>query len=89
MKVNEEVISRQELSRLPEYSCTTPTGVTIGKRWRRDTHAYRDQLEPEWMIGEYVDIGRDDVVDIKWVWALDEDGNPHRGDLGGVPDVGC
>lgn len=81
MSRDEVIISREELRRLPEYSCTTPTGVIIGKRWRRDTHAYRDRLEPEWLIGEYVDIGRDDVVGIGWKWALDENGNPHRGDL--------
>ena len=34
----EEIISREELAKLPEYSCSIPTGTTVGKRWRRDTH---------------------------------------------------
>ena len=34
----EETISREELEKLPEYSCSVPTGTTVGKRWRCDTH---------------------------------------------------
>lgn len=36
--MKEELISRDELRRLPNYSCTLPTGPRVGFRWRRDLH---------------------------------------------------
>lgn len=82
----EEVISLQALLALPEYSCSIPTGTTIGKRWRRATIWGRRADKPldrypetEWWIGTYVEhTGSDRVVDIKWVWAVVEFGVPHR-----------
>lgn len=59
----------EELRRLPEYSCTLPTGAAHGKRWRRDgnfmarrrcsmLHPWDGTPEPEedgedWYVGEY------------------------------------
>lgn len=81
--MREVVITRDELFSLPEYSCSTPTGTTIGKRWRRDVNAYRLPVvsadRHEWMIGEYVDIGSDVEVGIQYSWAVDENHKPHRG----------
>jgi hypothetical protein len=84
----EIVISRDELRKLPEYSCTIPTGTTIGKRWRRDVlepkrfHGVLPRDTPaEWMIGEYYDIGSDKEVGIKWAWAMEAPGKVWRGDL--------
>ena len=89
-----EVISRKDLETLLEYSCSLPTGTTIGKRWRRDTHFNTprkpDQtIEPEWQIGEYYELppGQDkdargnDLVGIHWYWAVDENHEVHRGKL--------
>lgn len=80
----ELVISRADLAALPEYSCTLPTGTTIGTRWRRDLNAYRADRRgapPEWVIGEYFDDGTPGMVAIRWAWAMDEHHNVHRGDL--------
>lgn len=78
----ETVISRSELAALPEYSCSIPTGTTIGKRWRRNVQAYRPRVaEPEWMLGEFVDIGSEEEVGIRWTWAVSEPGSVHRGKL--------
>lgn len=82
--MKETVITRQELAALGEYSCSIPTGVTIGKRWRRDMNAYREDrrgAQSEWVIGEFVDIGSKEEVGIKWTWAVEEVGKVHRGDL--------
>ena len=78
------VISRKELAALSEYSCSLPTGTTIGKRWRRDVNAYRADRRgapPEWVIGEYVDIHDPKNVGIAWAWAVDAQHNLHRGSL--------
>ena len=89
----ETVISREELAKLGEYSCTLPTGTTIGKRWRRNVNAFksvlpsgqqnphgpRQRLEPEWMIGEYYDIGSE--IGVRFTWAVSEPGQVHRGKL--------
>lgn len=82
--MKETVISREELAALLEYSCSLPTGTTIGKRWRRDTNAYRDDrrgVPSEWVLGEYVDIGDPANVGIRWTWAVDAQHEVHRGDL--------
>jgi hypothetical protein len=44
--------------RLPEYSTTSPTGVTLGKRWRRENGAFDEGFKrrggkPRWVICEY------------------------------------
>jgi hypothetical protein len=91
-KRGELVVSREELKALGEYSCTIPTGVILGKRWRRDVQAYKWQAHPiplrhtriesEWIIGEYVDNDPDPkMMGILWYWAMDIAGNVWRGDL--------
>lgn len=79
----EEVISLEDLEKLPEYSCSLPTGTTIGKRWRQATkwgpEVSRERYpETEWMIGTYVDHPDPKLVRIEWVWAVSEPGVPHR-----------
>jgi hypothetical protein len=60
-----------QLAQLPEYSCSRPTGVTPGKRWRRhngahDPHYIKQGGKPYWVIGAYEAIpGDDKMVAIK------------------------
>ena len=79
--LDEEIISLEDLKALPEYSTTIPTGVTIGKRWRCATRPYRkvkDQFEL--LIKSYaVDLHNDNMALICSVWAVIEQGVPHRG----------
>jgi hypothetical protein len=83
--VKEIVIARADLAALPEYSCSIPTGVVVGKRWRRDVsfaHARRGRPNGppiEWVIGEYVADGEN--VAISWGWAVSAPGVIHRGGL--------
>ena len=37
---------------LPEYSCSLPTGVVIGKRWKRG-EPYQ-QPRTHWYMGEFI-----------------------------------
>lgn len=74
------VISRKDLAVLLEYSCTIPTGTIIGKRWRRNVH-FGTRIDPEWMIGEYIEDPDPKMVGIKWYWACSEPGKVHRGKL--------
>jgi len=61
-------LTKRELDGLAEYSCTVPTGTTIGKRWKRNDNAYRreiahldfwngspvlERFPPNWLMGEY------------------------------------
>lgn len=83
MKRGEIILSRKELFGLYNYSCSLPTATTIGKRWRKDVHAYRDppvsEHKHEWVIGEFVEDPNPEMVGIRWCWALDEQHQPHRG----------
>jgi len=84
--MQDTVISRADLFKLLEYSCSLPAGTIIGKRWRRDIHAYPPPEAPpvaaelhEWQIGEYVEGPDPEYVGIVWSWAVDENHEPHRG----------
>lgn len=37
-----------------EYSCSIPTGTTIGKRWMCNANAYTPGAEDDWYLCEYV-----------------------------------
>lgn len=62
-------LTQKEFDDLPDYSCSVPTGTTIGKRWKRRKDYY-DQLalnDPtRWFIGEYVPCDTPGYVGIKW-----------------------
>lgn len=53
-------LTQREFDPLPEYSCSIPTGTTIGKRWKRHEGAYDQRFraaggKPWWIIGEYIE----------------------------------
>lgn len=60
-----ERISRRAFNSLPEYSCTLPTGTTIGKVWKRNRNFGRD-LPPDWVICEYLSDPEPGYVRIEW-----------------------
>ena len=81
--MKDTILDRAELFALLEYSCSLPTGTTIGKQWRCDVHAYRKKAIPkdqhEWQIGEYTEDTDPGMVGIRWTWAVDANHSPHRG----------
>lgn len=47
-----------EINKLGEYSATNPTGVTIGKTWRRENGSFDEKFirlggKPKWVICRY------------------------------------
>ena len=51
-------LTASEFAALPDYSCSLPTGTTIGKRWRRldgshDRRFIASGGKPRWIVGEY------------------------------------
>jgi len=58
--VETERISRIAFDSLPEYSCSIPTGVTIGKVWKCNRNFGLPTEEKDWVICEYVDDPRGD-----------------------------
>lgn len=57
-------LSQQEFDALPDYSCSVPTGVVIGKKWKRRKE-YRD-ADKGWLMGEYVASENEDEALIAW-----------------------
>jgi len=54
------MMDRAIFDRLPEYSCSIPSGAYRGKRWKR-------KCTDCWLMGEFVHIrGRWDVVGMRW-----------------------
>lgn len=65
-------ITQRELDDLLDYSCSVPTGTTFGTRWKRNLNAYNPQVKydpdnPDWIIGEYYDIGSTTEAGIRWL----------------------
>jgi len=63
------------LDALPEYSCSIPTGTTIGKRWKRGwCRCVADKIRNfgtckihnAWKMGEYKTSEEPGWVDIQW-----------------------
>jgi hypothetical protein len=61
-------MTQAEFDSLREYSCSVPTGVVIGKRWKCDQHSYgRPKVGHRWWMGEYIagpDLERDTYTTI-------------------------
>lgn len=41
------------LLRIPNYSCSLPTGTTPGRYWRRAAIYFHQEPSDSWMIGQY------------------------------------
>ena len=59
------ILTKEEFDNLPEYSCSLPTGTTIGKKWKSKVN-YNDSSKG-WLLAEYIEIGKKDKVGIKWL----------------------
>jgi len=46
---------REYLKEWGEYSCSVPTGTTVGKKWLRNQSAFTSAPRDNWYIGEYLD----------------------------------
>lgn len=49
--MNTVPLTKQEFDALPDYSCSLPTGTTIGKQWKRRNN-YDDESKG-WTRGTY------------------------------------
>lgn len=57
------VLTKKEFDQLPEYSCSLPTGTTIGKKWKRNDLAFVSSAHDprtgnsiqKWYLMEYVE----------------------------------
>jgi hypothetical protein len=61
------IMTASEFKGLLEYSCSLPTGVLIGKRWKRNLHAFcAPGTPPRWLMGEYEEDDEPGYVRIRW-----------------------
>lgn len=62
------LLSEADFKDLREYSCSLPTGTTVGKRWKRNENAYGPTRgpEPDWWLGEYTEHPDPERVGIRW-----------------------
>lgn len=57
------ILTKKEFDALPEYSCSLPTGTTIGKKWKKNIHAFDPRCHDprtgntidDWYLCEYVE----------------------------------
>lgn len=47
------VVTPEEFEALPEYSCSIPTGKTVGKRWKCKVDYY--DASAGWLLREYAE----------------------------------
>lgn len=61
-------LTRKEFEALPDYSCSLPTGTTIGKQWKKRKNYYDESKG--WVRGTYSKQLEPDLVAITWenIW---------------------
>ena len=79
--MNKTYLTTKEFDDLLEYSCSIPTGTTLGKRWKRHVFCFEFEgrklygwclppgatiISDEWQQGEYVRSKKPGFVDIRW-----------------------
>jgi hypothetical protein len=57
-------VTKAEFDKLDEYSCSLPTGTTVGKSWKRKKD-YHDESKG-WLHGEYVEDPDPKMIGIRW-----------------------
>lgn len=62
--IPEVSLTQEEFDALAEYSCTIPTGTTIGTRWKRGEPYHGPRSA--WYLGEYVPCDKPGCVGILW-----------------------
>jgi hypothetical protein len=68
------MLTRREFDALPDYSCSLPTGTTVGKRWKKSNVYFRgrDITAPlVWHMGEYVESYIPGQIGIEWSLIID------------------
>ena len=63
---------RWELSTMPEYSTSIPTGTVPWKMWRHREGA-------DWYVGQYVEVEDPKVMGIRWFRVVLREGPVPRG----------
>lgn len=63
------IMDRADFDGLLEYSCSIPTGVVIGKRWkRREPYRLDDPRPAAWWLGEYAQLDGDPQGTCRILW---------------------
>jgi len=60
------MLTQAEFDALPEYSCTLPTGTTIGKRWKCGIPYGAPKANKKWSMGEYTPCDEPGMVGLVW-----------------------
>ncbi len=71
-------LTLEQFDELLDYSCSIPTGQTIGKRWKRhEPYVHDPKVKTVWYMGQYVDHEDPDKIGIRWTLIDRVDGqNP-------------
>lgn len=73
------VLTPREFETLPEYSCSLPTGTTVGKQWRRrEPYQTGPGVEHTWWRGQYVEHPDPGKVGIEWDEIIMVEPSPHQ-----------
>lgn len=61
------MLSAREFESLKDYSCSLPTGQSIGKRWRRRSpYQTTPGVAHTFAMGEYVETYKAGMIGIQW-----------------------
>lgn len=59
--------TKRAFQKLLDYSCSIPTGTTIGKRWKRhEPYVHDENTKLTWFEGRYVTHPDPEQVGIEW-----------------------
>ena len=73
------MLTVREFEELNDYSCSLPTGTTVGKRWRRRVpYMIGPGITNTFVMGEYVESYKTNSIGIEWTPILLPDGYVPR-----------
>lgn len=59
-------LTLEEFEALGEYSCSLPTGTTMGKKWKRCCPYGASNEKASWYMGQYVECSLPGQIGIHW-----------------------
>jgi hypothetical protein len=69
------LLTSREFEALLDYSCSLPTGTTVGKQWRRRCpYSISAESVHRFYLGEYVECSIPGEIGIEWTEILLPDG---------------
>jgi hypothetical protein len=70
-------LTRRQLADLQEYSCSVPTDLFVGRRWKRNLH-FLTGGTPRWVVAVAAARGKEQATPISWYRVVVVEEQPYE-----------